>query len=109
MKTDKFARKPFFVDAVQVTHANIDEVAKWCGGDVRSMAQDAGPDQMKAVFYIKVRVTRPLNVRQTQAFVGDWVLYAGTGYKVYTDAAFHKSFEPTIYAPEDKLNPVLHN
>jgi hypothetical protein len=26
------------------------------------------------------------------AFVGDWVLHAGSGYKVYGDGAFRKSF-----------------
>lgn len=83
MQTTKFTRKPFEVDAVQVTAENIDEVAKWCQGEVTT--EDGQP-------CIKVRVLRALNERQTKAFVGDWVLYAGTGYKVYIDKAFKKSF-----------------
>ena len=85
IETAKFQRKPFEIEAVQVTEENLEDVAKWCDGVVETH----GDSQ-----HIKVRVHRPLNERQTKAFVGDWVLYAGTGYKVYTDKAFKKSFEP---------------
>lgn len=82
-------RKTFSVDAVRVTASNIEEVAAWCGGDVRSVA---GGREGSVRPYIKVRVLRPLDDKQTMAFIGDWVLHAGTGYKVYGDSAFHKSF-----------------
>lgn len=84
LETTKYIRKPFEIDAVQVTTDNIAEVAKWVDGEIRS--DDLGQ-------YVKVRVHRPLNDRQTKAYVGDHVLYAGTGYKVYTDKAFKNSFE----------------
>lgn len=89
LQTERYARKPFYVDAVQVTKENLDLVAEWCHGDVQKNSFGQ---------FVKVRVHRPLNDRQTQAFPGDWVLYAGTGFKVYTDKAFEKSFEP---APEE--------
>lgn len=89
--TNKFARKPFYVDAVRVDDRNIEEVAVWCGGDVRTEADEDGLSRR----YVKVRVHRPIGDRQTQAFVGDWVLYAGTGFKVYTHKAFLGSFEET--------------
>lgn len=85
LETKKYVRKPFYIDAVQVTESNIGEIAAWCDGEVRSDSDDKK--------YVKVRVHRPLNPRQTQAFVGDWVLYAGTGFKVYTPKAFSASFE----------------
>lgn len=85
---EKFARRPFFVDAIQVTAENLDAVAAWCMGETRTTEQTAEEK------YVKVRVHRPLTERQTKAFVGDWVLYAGTGFKVYTPKAFEKSFEP---------------
>lgn len=85
MKTHKFARKPFYVDAVRVSEENIEEVAKWCNGDVQTDSSEG--------LYIKVRVHRPLTDRQTKAFIGDWVLFAGSGFKVYTPKAFDKSFE----------------
>lgn len=84
LETTQYIRKPFNIDAVKVTSQNMSEVAKWVDGDIRT--DDLGQ-------YVKVRVHRPLNERQTKAYVGDWVLYAGTGYKVYTDKAFRNSFE----------------
>jgi hypothetical protein len=84
IETAKYARKPFEVDAVQVTAENIDAIAKWCQGEVQMDGENK---------YIKVRVARVLNERQTKAYVGDWVLYAGAGYKVYTEKAFKKSFD----------------
>lgn len=84
LETHQYIRKPFKIDAVQVAAANIQEIAKWVDGEIRT--DDLGQ-------YVKVRVHRPLNDRQTKAYAGDWVLYAGTGYKVYTDKAFKNSFE----------------
>lgn len=85
METTKYVRKPFFIDAIQVTEDNLDEVAKWASGDIRTDNENKK--------YIKVRVYMPKNDRQSKAFVGDWVLYAGTGFKVYTTKAFSASFE----------------
>lgn len=85
MKTHKFARKPFYVDAVRVSEENIEEVAAWCQGEVLVDDNEGA--------YIKVRVHRPLTDRQTMAFIGDWVLGVSTGFKVYTPKAFDKSFE----------------
>lgn len=91
LETTRYSRKTFEVDAVQVTAENIAEVAKWCSGNVRS--------DKSGKKYVKVRVQRPLEDRQTMAYVGDWVLYAGTGYKVYTPKAFLNAFE---LLPEEK-------
>jgi hypothetical protein len=82
-------RNPFYVDAVRVTAENMQDAATWCEGDVFTMATPEGE-----VRYVKVRVHRPLNDRQTKAFAGDWILKAGTGFKVYTDPAFIKCFTP---------------
>lgn len=94
LETTKYARNPFFVDAAQVTAENIHDVANWCSGEVRTDGEKAK--------YIKVRVHRPANDRQTKAFPGDYVLYAGTGYKVYTAKAFKSSFS----IAEDQNVPV---
>ena len=85
MKTHKFARKTFYVDAVRVSEANLEEVAQWCSGTVKT--DETGHS------FLSVEVHRPLTERQTQAYIGDWVLFAGSGYKVYTPKAFDKSFE----------------
>lgn len=90
METGQYIRRPFSVDAVRVTADNLMSVALWCGGEVRS--------NVKGETYIKVWVNRPASERQTMAFNGDWVVYAGTGYKVYTHGAFRKTF---VEKPEE--------
>ena len=100
-ETHKYNRKPFSVDAVQVTADNIHEVAKWCMGKVET--------ENDGRLYIKVKVRRPLTDRQTKAYIGDWVLYAGTGFKVYTDRAFTGSFEnpvlsTTVFTPAERAS-----
>jgi hypothetical protein len=82
-----YQRKPFVIEAVQVTLENFAEVVKWCGGNLRK-------DELHRP-YIKIEVRRAANTKQTMAYEGDWVLRATTGFRVYTDFAFHKSFEPT--------------
>lgn len=94
IETMKYVRVPFHVDAVQVTAENMAEVAKWCGGQIATVTDD-GVVSVSGSKFINVRhVKRPLTPRQKRAFVGDWVLYAGSGFKVYTDTAFQKCFEP---------------
>jgi hypothetical protein len=88
VESTTYVRKPFEVEAVEVTTDNVEEVAKWCDGKVLAEGDDENPKQ-----FVKVRVARALNERQTKAYPGDWVLYAGTGYKVYTPKAFAKTFE----------------
>jgi len=89
-----YVRKPFAVEAAQVTEENFLDVALWCGGEVR----EAGEKQ-----YIKVPVKRPMNDRQTRANVGDWVLSSGDGFKVYSKSAFYGSFEKPTGAVLDRL------
>jgi len=85
MKTVKYARKPIYVDVVQVTAESMEEVAEWCKGLIQTNADGE--------YFVKVKVHRPRSNRQTEAFVGDYILYSNTGFKVYTPKAFKKSFE----------------
>lgn len=87
MDIKKFVRRSFDVRGVQVTSSNIEEVAKWVSGTIHRRGEEGHEDR-----YIKVDVKHPLNERQTQAHVGDWVLKTKKGVKVYTDRAFHANF-----------------
>ena len=89
MKTGKYVRIPFEIEAVRVTNENIDEVAAWCKGEIQTEG-----DPLVGTRYIKVKVFKPMGERQTQAFVGDWVLFFNGGYKVYMNNSFVRSFEP---------------
>jgi hypothetical protein len=103
MITQKFQKKPLIVEAIQVTAENFLEVANWCSGEVTepdgtpALADSRGDQQ-----YIHVRVLNPMHERQTKAFIGDWVLYAGRGFKVYKDRAFRGTFLPLQAEDRDK-------
>lgn len=88
----KYVRKPFQVNAVQVTDANFEEVAAWCGGTIVTTRSPQDEKTEESERYIKVEVSRPLNERQTKAYVGDWLLQAAKGFKVYTDGPFTRNF-----------------
>ena len=89
--TTRHVRKPLFVDAVRITDANFEDIAKWCQGEIQQDDAPVGTSTGKK--FIKIRVHNPKNPRQTKAFVGDWLLYTERGYKVYTNKAFHASFD----------------
>lgn len=100
IQTARFARKPFEVEAVQVTAENFKDVAEWCGGEIKTFPNEE---------FIKIKVARVLNERQTKAFIGDWVLKAGQGFKVYTNKAFLKSFDPVeVKAVYDEQDALIH-
>lgn len=85
MQVQKFNRRKFDVNAVQVNPDNMEQVATWCGGEVQ--------ETKDGVKFVKVKTHRPQNLRHTQAFANDWVSLSEQGYKVYTNQAFLKHFE----------------
>lgn len=85
----KYVRKPVVVEAIRVTEDNFFEVAMWCGGDAIIDNFPQGVNER----HIRVRVHSPQSERQKRAHIGDWILYANRGYKIYTDKAFKNSFE----------------
>lgn len=110
IETTKYMRKPFPVDGVQVTAENMSEIAAWCQGKIENTSEDGS-----GANYIKVPVHKPANPRQERAYIGDFVLFAGKGFKVYLEQAFYASFEAIAGAPtvmhgapsEDPTTPVI--
>jgi hypothetical protein len=90
----RYVRKPFYVEAIEVTTENLDEVAEWCSGTVVRSLKDAAVKGSGVTPYIQVQVLRPMNERQTKAYPGDMVLQAGASFKVYSGKAFQQSFDP---------------
>lgn len=112
--TQPYVRRPLYVDAVQVTEENFQEVATWCQGEIKTFADDkrvsqetlddASHEALKKM-YIHVRVHHPKTSRQTQAKLGDWILYAAeqNGYKVYTPKAFENNFDLDTDVDSDEI------
>jgi hypothetical protein len=105
IQTDKYVRKPLYVDAVQITKRNFIELVKWCQGEIRTNEGDElvvleeengfNPND----HHIRVRVHNPTKIRQTKGYVGDWILYTNRGYKIYTQKAFKLSFDKADEGP----------
>ena len=89
LKLVRLARKVFELEGIRVTEENMKTVNDWCEGEVITK-DDRGEDITP---FIRVRVLRPLNDRQTKAYPGDWVLYSGKGFKVYSDRALKNDFD----------------
>lgn len=85
IETKRARRRDIFVDYVQVTSENMAELAQWCSGKIRRTGNGAK--------YIFVHVLYPKEPKQSRAFVGDYLLYSPTGFKVYTERGFTKVFE----------------
>jgi hypothetical protein len=113
----QYARKVTYVTAIQVTPANISEVAEWCKGVIEGSAE-GNP----AEYFIRVKVFRAANERQTQAFVGDWVLKTmpnKDSFKVWTNPAFFQHFtdasldmdtdclQMDIFEPTEVATPIF--
>jgi hypothetical protein len=95
LNIQQYQRKPFTVEAVQVTLENMQEISDWCSGEV--IVEKLGA---KLIQYIKVEVTHAISERQKKAFIGDWVLKTNTGYKCYSKRAFPSNF---VLSPEEEL------
>lgn len=114
IQTEEYTRKPFRVEAVEVTEANQPAVALWCDSEIRH-AQKSVRDEKGELLervkvpYIKVHVQNPVNERQTKAYVGDFVLRSDSGFKVYTSRAFEKSFESAaVHITTETVEELKH-
>jgi len=102
MQTETYRRKIIAVEAIQVTEENLYEIAKWCGGDVRT-------DYETKEKFIKISVLHPLKPEHSRAYSGNWILKSAAGYKIFNDKAFLSSWEKVEKesTPEEKLREHL--
>lgn len=87
MEFTQFVRRPFVVDAVQITEENMEEVAKLIG-DVRTK------DGSK-----HIALDRRLVPNVPRAYVGWWMTMLGDNYRCYSPKVFKAEFiehEPEI-------------
>lgn len=91
INTEKYVRRPLYVDAVRVTQDNFTEMVDWCDGQVEFEETKSGSS--RKFIRLNVHNPHPSNERQKKAFVGDWILKTDRGLKIYTNKAFKASFE----------------
>lgn len=101
MDFTKFVRKPFVVEAVEITAENIEDVAKEVG-TVRKM-QDGTP-------YISVDRRLSLNVEKV--YIGFWLTKIGSNIRCYSKKIFNNQFVqmcPEIEKWVNDLDSALSN
>lgn len=89
-EVQRYVRKSFDVECVQVTEENMSAVARWCKGSIRT-TEPRNPATAKQ--YIHLSVPKVKDERHERAYIGDWVLRMNYGFKFYNDRAFHEAFE----------------
>lgn len=99
MKLEEWVRKPKPLTAVQVTEENMVAVAAWCKSPI------SGHEGKR---WIAVVFKNPENGRR-KAYVGDYVVKLGRGYKIYTAKAFRDDFEPAPVVQYDEEPPPPKN
>ena len=101
MEMTKFTRKPFIVDAVEITDDNIEEVAKDVG-DIRH--KDDGTPY--------ILVDRRLVPNVTRVYTGFWMTKMGDNVRCYSKKVFKEQFvqnDESIQAWVDHLNKRSSN
>lgn len=88
MEFIQFVRKPFAVDAVEITVENMEEVAELIG-DVRTKGE---------VTYIQL--DRRIIPNVGRAYVGWWLTRLGDNYRCYAPKVFNEQFIERGTAPE---------
>lgn len=88
VKATQFVRMPFVAQGFKVEEDNMEAIATWCQGNV---VRENTPRP-----FVRVPVDRPTNQKQTQAFVGTWVLVSvfenTKTYKVYRPEWLERTF-----------------
>lgn len=109
MKIEKFVRRPFDVNAVQVTPQNAAEIAAWCGGKVgQSDYKLAGFDGVK-LDTVLVPGNGPNEGRDVQARIGSWVVELDGKFRVLRKKQFHEMFaKKDEVLVTDQATRILH-
>lgn len=93
-----FVRKPFTVDAVKITEANIHEVAELVG-EVRYL------DEAEKKPYI--HVNRRLVPYVLRVYPGFWVTKMGDEVRCYANKVFHQQFKESDNAVMEAVEMIV--
>ena len=95
MQFEQFVRKPFVVQAIQITEENIEELAKFIGTLERK--DDGRP-------YIQVDKTKVPNL--FRVYPGFWMTRMGKNTRCYAENIFAKEFKPSTPELESHVKAI---
>lgn len=104
MKIQQYTRKPFPVNAVQVSLADIDAIAEWCKGTIELVpTKMLGTETPLPV--IKIQGQGDNRGKEFTATLGCYVVEQKGSFRVYKPSQFDASFElMTDRGPEDEID-----
>lgn len=98
----RYRRKTFDVEAIQVTHENMQGIAEWCGGRVTVYWPDIhrqSGDYRSGQTCVEI-VIGSVNGREQlgRAYPGDWVtrLVDTANFRVYREKSFNEAFHEVL-------------
>lgn len=95
LQIENYTTKPRDVKAVKITAENMAEAAEWCSGTVVGEGDSA---------FISLKVHRPLNKRQTEGHIGDWLVLQGKNFKVFLPDPFRFGFDKQTLPKDTALD-----
>lgn len=108
MDTQKFARRQFALEAVQVTPTNMNEVARWCGGKVAPADYKMMGGIHKMPEGCVLLPKQGLKANKTyKVLIGHWITKHNGQFRTWTLEAFEASFEPVAPNDEFKKNDLV--
>lgn len=108
METQKFARRQFALEAVQVTPTNMNEVARWCSGKVAPADYKMMGGVHKMPEGCVLLPKQGLKANKTyKVLIGHWITKHNGQFRTWTLEAFEASFEPVTPNDEFKKNDLV--
>ena len=95
-----FIRKHAVVEAVRVTSINMAQVARWCDGRVQAVTVNG----IDVLCVIPPVIRSSYDNKPRRAFVDDYIMLDGQGYKVYRQADFERMYDELNSDMIDEIN-----
>lgn len=114
MRLESYSRKPLFVNAVQVTAENMEEVAAYFAEDGAKIEYEDNGNP-----YIHIAIKAVMSKRFSMAKVGDWIVlttYAvrrngevqtKRSIRIFINKTFQREFELSKEAPNPDQMPLI--
>lgn len=92
LELNTYVRKPFEVEAVQITVGNVYGVAKWCNGTVELTGYKVlGSKTMLPC--IKLEGNGPQKGKMVTALLNHWIVRQDENFRVYRQHSFKEAFD----------------
>lgn len=108
METTEYTRKPFTVNAVQVSLENVEQIAEWCGGTVEQVkTRLLGTETMLPCVKIPIQSSDSKG-SFFKALLGMWVVERKNTFRVYKPNQFDATFEEKPLKSREAVEKIVN-